>query len=73
MNSSHDIDEKCPSCHGPLGPWSVNLAGGGSACSDACASAHSQGSSLDDAKAEDYSTMAIGVDVLRKALLRHRG
>ena len=69
-------EEKCPSCQGALGPWSVsvNHAGRSSyACSDACATALADGAPPASAKAEDYTTMAIGEDVLRKALLRGRG
>jgi hypothetical protein len=69
-------EEKCPSCQGPLGPWSVTANHDGrteTACSDACATAIGDGHRIADAKAEDYTTMAIGVDVLRKALLRNRG
>jgi len=71
MNS---VEEKCPSCQGALGPYSVPVSGrfGEMACSDACATALADGRRLSDAK-EDYSTMAIGEDVLRKALLRDRG
>ena len=69
-------NEKCPSCQGPLGPWSVSMNHDGrsqTACSDACATALLDGHGASAATAEDYSTMAIGEDVLRKALLRARG
>lgn len=65
-------DEKCPSCEGQLGPWSVPVHHDGrtdTVCCDACATALSEGRRL---AVEDYTTMAIGVDVLRKALLRNR-
>lgn len=67
MNASAKV--QCPSCQGPLGPWSVNVQVDGrsvTACSDKCAGLAS------GSKAEDYRTMPIEVDVLRKALLRRR-
>ena len=65
--------DHCPTCHGPLGPWTVNT-NAGSACSQACADALIAGRSQPQANAKaDYSTMALEVDVLRKALMRQKG
>ena len=68
MNAS--ANAQCPSCQGPLGPWSVTVQVNGvpvTACSDKCAGRVGSGPS-----AEDYRTIPLEVDVLRKALLRRR-
>lgn len=64
--------DHCPTCHGPLGPWPVTTSAG-SACSQACADALIAGRSRPESAPTDYSTMALEVDVLRKALMRQRG